>query len=68
MSSGKTENGRKKGVRPTDRYRGRKLDTVELKERTKKGLCFKCGDKWNRDHTCKFKHMSLRLCESISEE
>lgn len=58
----------KKGAGPTDRYRGRRLDPAELEERSKKGLCFKCGDKWNRAHTCKFKHMSLRLCESSSEE
>lgn len=67
MCSAKTESG-KKGVEPTDIYRGRRLDPAELEERSKKGLCFKCGDKWNMDHTCKFKHMSLRLCESSSEE
>ena len=48
--------------------RGRRLNPAELEERSKKGLCFKCGDKWNREHICKFKHMSLRLCEGGSEE
>ncbi|XP_058755088.1 uncharacterized protein LOC131628242 [Vicia villosa] len=51
-----------------DKGKGRRLDPAELEERSKKGLCFKCGDKWNREHVCKFKHMSLKLCEDSSEE
>lgn len=31
-------------------------------------MCFKCGDKWNREHICKFKHMSFKLREESSEE
>lgn len=44
------------------------MDPAELEERSKKGLCFKCGDKWNKEHVCKFKHMSLKLCEDSSSE
>ncbi|XP_058756529.1 uncharacterized protein LOC131629765 [Vicia villosa] len=51
-----------------ERYKGRRLNPAELEERSKKGLCFKCGDKWNREHICKFKHMSFKLCEISSEE
>ena len=31
----------------------RKLSREEVQERIKKGLCFKCGEKWGRDHRCK---------------
>lgn len=31
-----------------EKYKGRRLNPAELEERSKKGLCFKCGDKWNR--------------------
>jgi hypothetical protein len=51
-----------------DKFKGKRLSSAELEERHKKGLCFKCGDKWGRDHTCKFKQMSLRLCDWSSEE
>lgn len=52
----------------TDKPKGRRLNPAELEERSKKGLCFKCGDKWNREHVCKFKHMQLKSCEASSEE
>ncbi|KAJ1408087.1 Retrotransposon gag domain [Sesbania bispinosa] len=29
---------------------GRKLTQAELQERSRKGLCFKCGEKWGLDH------------------
>src|SRR4051812_8679575 len=45
-----------------------RLNPVELEERSKKGLWFKCGDKWSREHIFKFKHMSLKLCENSNEE
>lgn len=51
-----------------EKYKGRRLNPAELEERSKKGLCFKCGDKWNREHICKFKNMSLKLCENSSDE
>lgn len=54
--------------RGNEKFKGRRLNPAELEERSKKGLCFKCGDKWNREHVCKFKHMSLKLCEDSNEE
>ncbi|CAJ2638342.1 unnamed protein product [Trifolium pratense] len=58
----------KRGAVGGDKFKGKWLSSAELEERHKKGLCFKCGDKWGRDHTCKFKHMSLRLGDWSSEE
>ncbi|XP_045799541.1 uncharacterized protein LOC123893785 [Trifolium pratense] len=58
----------KRGAVGGDNFKGKWLSSAELEDRHKKGLCFKCGDKWGRDHTCKFKHMSLRLCDWSSEE
>ncbi|XP_042992260.1 uncharacterized protein LOC122318738 [Carya illinoinensis] len=31
----------------------KKLSSEEVQERIKKGLCFKCGDKWGPGHKCK---------------
>ncbi|XP_042962489.1 uncharacterized protein LOC122296761 [Carya illinoinensis] len=31
----------------------KKLSSEEVQERIKKGLCFKCGDKWGPSHKCK---------------
>ncbi|XP_042969094.1 uncharacterized protein LOC122301779 [Carya illinoinensis] len=31
----------------------KKLSSEEVQERIKKGLCFKCGDKWSPGHKCK---------------
>lgn len=50
------------------KLKGRRLGLAELEERSKKGMCFKCGDKWNREHICKLKHMSLNLCENNSDK
>lgn len=47
---------------------GKRLSQAELQERSKKGLCFKCGDKWGPDHVCKFKHYQLVLIEAENEE
>jgi hypothetical protein len=58
----------KSGTVSGDRWKGKRLSPAELEDRHKRGLCFKCGEKWGRDHTCKFKHMSLRLCEWNSDE
>ncbi|MCH87798.1 hypothetical protein A2U01_0008677, partial [Trifolium medium] len=55
-------------TKSNDVLKGRRLSPSELEDRHKRGLCFKCGEKWGRDHTCKFKHMSLRLCEGDSSE
>lgn len=47
---------------------GRRLSQAELEERSRKGLCFKCGEKWGKDHMRKFKHLQLVLCEGSGEE
>ncbi|KAK0595847.1 hypothetical protein LWI29_010591 [Acer saccharum] len=31
----------------------KKLTKEKVQERIKKGLCFKCGEKWNKDHRCR---------------
>lgn len=49
-------------------FKGRRLSQVELEERTKKGLCFKCGDRWGKGHVCKMKHMKLVLYEGESSD
>ncbi|CAJ2662268.1 unnamed protein product [Trifolium pratense] len=50
------------------KWKGKSLSSAELEDRHKRGLCFKCGEKWGRDHMCKFKHMNLRLCDWSSDE
>jgi len=42
---------------------GGKLSQAELRERSRKGLCFKCGDILGRDHVCKLKHYQFVLIE-----
>ncbi|XP_042954591.1 uncharacterized protein LOC122291003 [Carya illinoinensis] len=34
-------------------YEVKKLSREEVQERIKKGLCFKCGDKWSKEHKCR---------------
>ena len=47
---------------------GKKLSQVELQERSRKGLCFKCGERWGHDHVCKLKHYHLVLVKGSDEE
>ena len=42
--------GEKKGLG------GGRLTQAELLERSRRGLCFKCGETWGKDHVSKFKH------------
>ena len=52
------------GERKTrDGVEGKKLSQAKLQERSRKGLCFKCGERWALDHVCKFKHYQLVLME-----
>lgn len=44
----------------------RRLSQAELEERSK--ICFKSGEKWGKDHVCKFKHYQLLLCEGDGGE
>ena len=46
----------------------RKLSQAELQERSRKGLCFKCGERRGLDHVCKFKHNQLVLMEVNDNE
>jgi hypothetical protein len=50
----------------TEKPKGRRLSPAELEEMSKKGLCFKCREKWSKEHVCKFKHMHIKLCEGSS--
>ena len=47
---------------------GKRLSQVELQERSRKGLCFKCGERWGLDHVCKMKNYRLVLVEGSDEE
>ncbi|WVZ23326.1 hypothetical protein V8G54_001870 [Vigna mungo] len=47
---------------------GRRLSQAELQERSKKGLCFKCGEKWGPEHACKLKHYQLDDGDEEEEE
>lgn len=47
---------------------GQRLTQTELNDRSKRGLCFKCGDKWNREHVCRMKHYQFMLIEAGEEE
>ena len=38
---------------PHRRKEVHKLSKEEVQDRIKKGLCFKCGDKWSKEHKCK---------------
>ncbi|CAH9078190.1 unnamed protein product [Cuscuta epithymum] len=44
------------------------LSHEELQERSRKGLCFKCGEKWNKEHTCKLRHYKMMLVEDSDAE
>ena len=46
---------------------GRRLSQAELQDRSRKGLCFKCGDKWGPEHRCKFQHYQLLLVEGTGD-
>lgn len=56
------ENAEKKQVT------GKKLTQDELRELSRKGLCFKCGERWGRDHICKLKHYRVILIDDEGEE
>jgi len=41
----------------------RRLSTEERADRQRKGLCFKCGERWEPDHVCKLKHYQIYIIE-----
>lgn len=51
-----------------EKFKWKRLNPAKLEEMSKRGLCFKYGDKWNMEHIYKFRHMSLKLCEDSSDE
>ena len=63
------------GSRPNEMIKGEKgsgtgkrLSQEELQERSRRGLCFKCGERWGQDHICKLKNYKLMLVEGSEEE
>ncbi|XP_038977863.1 uncharacterized protein LOC120108346 [Phoenix dactylifera] len=62
---GKEEAGRSHKDRP---QQIKKLSREELQDYVKKGLCFKCGDKWSRGHQCKSGQAFLLDVGSDEEE
>ena len=59
MGKAPRSNKENSGLKPG----GKKLSQVELQERSRKGLCFKCGEQWGIDSLCKLKHYRLVLVE-----
>ncbi|XP_038979199.1 uncharacterized protein LOC120109538 [Phoenix dactylifera] len=62
-----------KGKEEVKKYKERpqhvkKLSRDELQDYIKKGLCFKCGDKWSRGHQCKTGQAFLLDVGSEEEE
>ncbi|XP_040998177.1 uncharacterized protein LOC121244221 [Juglans microcarpa x Juglans regia] len=49
-------------------YEVKKLSREEVQERIKKGLCFKCGDKWSKEHKCKAGQAYVFLVDESNEE
>ncbi|CAH9105249.1 unnamed protein product [Cuscuta epithymum] len=47
---------------------GQRLTQADVEERSKKGLCFKCGNKWGKEHVCGMKHYQFVLMEEPEEE
>lgn len=41
----------------------RRLTESEYQEKKAKGLCFKCDEKWEANHMCKKKELSVLLAE-----
>lgn len=44
------------------------MSQTELQERSRKGLCFKCREKWGREHVCTKKNFQLILMEVEEDE
>ncbi|CAH9115813.1 unnamed protein product [Cuscuta epithymum] len=47
---------------------GPQLSQEEFQERSRKGLCFKCGEKWSKEHNCKLKNYKLMMVEDSDGE
>lgn len=66
-SKSEGQGGDKGGNEKKSEESGR-LSQAELRERSKKGLCFKCGEKWGHEHVCKLKHYKFQLVEDSESE
>ncbi|CAH9052067.1 unnamed protein product [Cuscuta europaea] len=53
---------------PDIRRVGPQLTQEEYQDRSRKGLCFKCGERWGRGHSCKMKNYKLILVEDSDGE
>jgi len=42
-----------------------RLSTEEWADRQRKGLCFKCGERWGQYHVCKLKHYQIYILEDV---
>ncbi|XP_057444723.1 uncharacterized protein LOC130736966 [Lotus japonicus] len=61
--------GSNEGKIPEKKWNGgQRLSQTELQERSRKGLCFKCGEKWGREHICAMRNYQLILVEGEEEE
>lgn len=49
-------------------FGGGRLSQSELRERSCKGLYFKCGEKWGPEHLCKMKHYQFVLVKDSGGE
>ncbi|XP_042980015.1 uncharacterized protein LOC122310203 [Carya illinoinensis] len=49
-------------------YEVKRLSREEVQERIKRGLCFKCGDKWSKEHSCKSGKVYVMIEEEEHEE
>ncbi|CAH9112121.1 unnamed protein product, partial [Cuscuta epithymum] len=47
---------------------GSRLSQEELLDRSKRGLCFKCGDNWGKGHVCKMKNYKMMLVKNSEGE
>ena len=45
----------------------KKLTKEDVQERIKKGMCFKCGEKWNKDHRCRTGKVFMIIDSSDSD-
>ncbi|CAH9084359.1 unnamed protein product [Cuscuta europaea] len=55
-------------IQPNQKRTGPRFSQSELTERSRKGLCFKCGENWNRGHVCKMKNYKMILVEKSEGE
>jgi len=50
------------------KHNSRWILNEEWLECQQKGLCYKCGEKWNPSHTCRHRHQCLVLLDADKEE